>query len=253
MKANLKCRYSLVELMCVMFITVALMALLIPSLERVKGMARKTFCRNNLQQMLVCTNLYKADNRGALPYVSLWLVDFSFLSNYITGFGMTMCPDTEDVVSKVGDLVGDTSYHYMGSRYDWERNNVAFGDGTEYGYDPENPGIAEQLSKKEERVIYDKSDIVHYGFFNVVHMDSSHVESLPSSEYANFWYYDYAGDIDLSEDATNNVNEFRNNLTYRHTNNGHGNNEDGVDCSNPGQGWMGKWEDVSAGFDDEKQ
>jgi len=251
MKTSLKSRYTLIEIMCVIFVTVALMAMLIPGFERAKGMARKTFCRNNLQQMLVCTNLYKADNKGALPYLSLWLVDFSFLANYIEGFGMTVCPDTEDIVRSSDNLVGDTSYHYMGSLYDWAKNYQATGDGAEYGFDPSNPAIAEQLSEKEERVIYDKSNIVHYGFFNVVHLDSAHIESLPTSEYNNFFYYNNSGNIEFSSDASANVNEYRNNFMFRHTNNGHGNNEDGVDCSNPG-GWRGKWEDVSAGFDDEK-
>jgi hypothetical protein len=35
-------------------------------------------------------------------------------------------------------------------------------------------------------------------------------------------------------------------------NHGHGNNEDGVDCSNPGEGWWRNKEDLSPGVDDEK-
>ncbi|OGV38679.1 MAG: hypothetical protein A2020_03910 [Lentisphaerae bacterium GWF2_45_14] len=271
-KSCLRNCFSLVELLSVTCIAIAIIALLFPALERAKGMARKTFCKGNLQQMVVCTNLYKADNRGTLPYSSVWLVDFSFLSNYITNFDMAVCPDTEDSVVAASDLVGNTSYHYMGSRYDWEKNFTASGDGSEYGFDTGNAEVASLLSSKEEKVVYDRSDILHYGMFNVVHLDGGHVESLAAANYSNFWYYDDSGSLDSTSDRTRNTNRHR----YRHgntyaegsgngygdtesdagseqTNNGHGNNEDGVDCSNPGQGNGGPngEEDPSGTVDDE--
>lgn len=297
-KSCLRC-FSLVELLSVTCIAVAIIALLFPALERAKGMARKTFCKNNLQQMVVTTNLYKADNNGSLPYSSVWLVDFSFLSNYITNFDMAVCPDTDDDVATSADLVGNTSYHYMGSRYDWTKNSTASGDGSEYGFDSTNSDIASLLASKEEKVIYDRSDLFHYGMFNVVHLDSGHAESLAATNYNNFWYYDESGSLDTSSDRTKNCNRHR----YRHrngntytegngngygstdgdagseysengssdstssdstssdstedgkNNNGHGNNEDGVDCSNPGQGNGGPngTEDASGTVDDESK
>ena len=204
---------------------------------------------------------------------------------------MAVCPDTDDNVASTVDLVGNTSYHYMGSRSDWEKNPL---DGIEYGFDISNPDIAAQLSEREEKVVYDRSDLFHYGMFNVVHLDSGHVESLAAANYSNFWYYDDSGSLDTTNDRTRNRHRYRHRYgnTYTngngngygstdgdagseysdngssdtttttssddssdsgHNNNGHGNNEDGVDCSNPGQGNGGPngEEDASGTVDDE--
>lgn len=284
-KSCLRC-FSLVELLSVTCIAVALIALLFPALERAKGMARKTFCKANLQQMISVVNLYKTDNRGALPYYNEnWLVNFSFLKDYINGFDIAVCPDTDDSVTGEDDLTnGNTSYHYMGSRYDWEKNSS---DGSGYGFDLSNATIASLLSSREEKVIYDRSDAFHYGMFNVVYLESGHVESLPASSYSNFWFYDDAGPLSLDTSSDRTKNCARNRNRYRHgntdadseysdngssdtttttttttastedgkNNNGHGNNEDGVDCSNPGQGNGGPngTEDASGTVDDESK
>jgi hypothetical protein len=307
--------------MAVTAIVMVMVALLFPALERAKGIAKKIYCKNNLHEMIVICNLYKVDNKGALPYSSTWLTDFSFCSDYIQDFGIAMCPDTEDSVQSASDLFGNTSYHYMGSSYDWEKNFASTGDGTEYGFDPSNSEISSLLSSREQKVIYDKSDVAHYGFFNVAFLEDGHVDAQPASSFDNYWFFDEAGNIDSSGDRSRNCNRWRHRYRHGntacngsgngygdtdgdagseyengngngssnsvsddssddssssssgngngnssssdttsddssesgHTNNGHGNNEDGVDCSNPGQGNGGPngEEDASGDVDDE--
>lgn len=223
-RSKLKRSFSLVELMAVTAIIMVMVALLFPALERAKGIAKKIYCKNNLHEMVVVCNLYKVDNKGALPYSSTWLTDFSFCSNYIQDFGIAMCPDTEDSVQVASDLVGNTSYHYMGSSYDWEKNYAATGDGSEYGFDPSNSEIASLLSSREQKVIYDKSDAAHYGFFNVAFLEDGHVDSQPASAFDNYWFFDEVGNVDSSGDRARNCNRWRH--RYRHGNtacNGSGN------------------------------
>ncbi len=292
MKTKRRTRWSftLIELMAVTTIVIALTALLLPALERAKGIAKSTYCKSNLRQMMTLTNLYKKDNNLNLPYTSTWLVDFSFCADYVDTYGVAMCPDTDDKVSVASDLVGNTSYHYMGSSYDWDKNFADSSDGVEYGFDSANSQIASLLSDREQKVIYDKSDVSHYGQYNVAFLDSGHVEAQAASTFGNFWYFDDTGNLDFSGDRTRNCNRWMNRHRYRHgntytngngngygstdgdagsesnenssttsddgsstddgqTNNGHGNNEDGVDCSNPGQGSGGPNGEVDASGD----
>ena len=243
-----KTAFSMIEILVVCTILMVLVSLMLPALSRAQGMARKTFCLSNIRQIAQTTNLYKTDARGVLPYTSTWLVDFSFLPKYISNYKVAVCPDTDDVVSSEQDLVGNTSYHYMGTRYDWEKNNLASGDGSEYGFDATNSEIAQLLSERQEKVIYDRTSSVHYGFFNVVFLESMQARSVMSGEYGNYWYFADAGNVDCTG---NPANATQNKV---HNNNGHGNNVDGVDCSNPGQGNGGPngGTDASGSVDDEK-
>jgi len=168
------------------------------SFIRAKEIARRAYCLNNLKQISTLANLYNID-RGAAPYTQNWLVDFTFCSDYLQDFRVLECPSMDDRVRTQTDLNGNTSYHYMGSRQDWLRNNAANGDGTEYGFDASNSAIRNLLSNREEKLVYDRTDDVHYGIFNVVYVESSSADSFPRGEASKFWFVAESGSLNFPE------------------------------------------------------
>lgn len=194
-------KFTLIELLVACAIIMVLFSLLVHSFVRAKEIARRIYCVNNLHQAATVANIYNSDH-GRLPYSSNWLIDFTFLSDYIPSYQIMECPETEDKVSSSADLLGNTSYHYMGDRYEWLKNNETNGDGSEYGFDASNPSIASLLSQREEKVMYDKTDTVHYGFFNVAFLESSHIESYPQPKSGDFWFITESGTLNFpAEDA----------------------------------------------------
>ncbi|MCH7558600.1 MAG: type II secretion system protein [Planctomycetes bacterium] len=59
--------FTLIELLVVIAIIALLMAILMPSLQRVKKMAQATVCRSNVKQWGLIFRLYANDNEGKLP------------------------------------------------------------------------------------------------------------------------------------------------------------------------------------------
>jgi prepilin-type N-terminal cleavage/methylation domain-containing protein/prepilin-type processing-associated H-X9-DG protein len=62
--------FTLVELLVVIGIIAALVAMLLPALRRVREQARATVCMSNLRQLGTGLSLYAHDNRGAIGYGS---------------------------------------------------------------------------------------------------------------------------------------------------------------------------------------
>ncbi len=74
--------FTLIELLVVISIIVLLMALLLPSLQRVRKQARAMVCQTNLKQWGTILALYTEDNQGRLPATVLevlWLLRGSSL------------------------------------------------------------------------------------------------------------------------------------------------------------------------------
>lgn len=68
-----KTGFTLVELLVVISIIALLMAILLPSLQRVRRKAQGIICRSNLKQYGIATRMYLDDNEGSFPYVNTWL------------------------------------------------------------------------------------------------------------------------------------------------------------------------------------
>ncbi len=68
--------FTLIELLVVISIVVLLMALLLPSLQRVRNQARAVVCQTNLKQWGTILALYTEDNQGRLGSMggALWLL-----------------------------------------------------------------------------------------------------------------------------------------------------------------------------------
>jgi len=188
--------FTVIELLVVMAVVMVIFSVLCHSFIRAKEIARRAYCLNNLKQVSTIANLYNID-RGATPYTSHWLVDFTFCADYLQSYKVLECPSMDDRVRTLSDLNGNTSYHYMGSRQDWLRNNVASGDGTEYGFDATNSVIANLVGGREEKIVYDKTDGVHAGIFNVVYIESSSAEYFSGNQSSNFWFMTESGSLNF--------------------------------------------------------
>ncbi len=60
--------FTLIELLVVISIIALLLTILLPSLQKVKQIARRTVCKSNLRQLGVSLLLYAEDYKGKFPY-----------------------------------------------------------------------------------------------------------------------------------------------------------------------------------------
>ncbi|MHC4559645.1 MAG: type II secretion system protein, partial [Planctomycetota bacterium] len=59
--------FTLIELLVVIAIIALLMAILLPTLQRIKSQAKSVACQSNLRQWGVVCCMYAEDNEGKLP------------------------------------------------------------------------------------------------------------------------------------------------------------------------------------------
>ena len=190
--------FTVIELLVVLAVVLVIFSIMCHGFVRAKEIARRAYCLNNLRQVSTLANLYNVD-RGATPYSQNWLVDFSFCSDYLETYGVLECPSMDDHVRNQSDLNGNTSYHYMGDRQDWLKNNIACGDGTEYGFDATNPAIKNLLNNRIEKIVYDKTNDVHEGIFNIVYIESSNAEIGYGLDDNKFWFMAESGSLNFPE------------------------------------------------------
>ncbi|MBN1974110.1 MAG: type II secretion system protein [Sedimentisphaerales bacterium] len=65
--------FTLIELLVVIAIIAVLLAILMPSLQKVRKQAQGIVCQSNLKQYGIAMNMYLDSNDNTFPYVNTWL------------------------------------------------------------------------------------------------------------------------------------------------------------------------------------
>ncbi len=85
--------FSLVELLVVVSILTLLLALLTPSLQRARALARDSICRSNLSQLSRAHSAYTVNSRGEFFPYNGGIIYMAFLEKYHTIHELRLCPD----------------------------------------------------------------------------------------------------------------------------------------------------------------
>ncbi|MDD7987092.1 type II secretion system protein [Lentisphaera marina] len=212
--------FSIFEVLVVLSILSILASLIFSSFGFARDEAKRTQCLNNLRQIQSIVEVFKKDHRATPSAEHKY--DFRFAQNYVdeSSLAIFRCPgDKLELVNTDLEeawffpvLNYGTSYEYIPSKKDAEN-------------DPEDDfsGIYEFM------MIYDKDARFHNGRFNVVYlhgMDNNNGGIARTENHKpGITPPRVTGDPEGEDDPEG---EGRNN-------HGHGNNEDGVDMSNPGK------------------
>ena len=116
--------FTLVELLVVIAIIAILAGLLMPTLGKVKGKARDTYCLNNLRQLGIAVLTYAQDHNSRLPAAEgvptspadspPWPRIRDLLSSYVGGSaGVFKCPNDNGILDTMNYFTQE------GSSYEW--------------------------------------------------------------------------------------------------------------------------------------
>ena len=73
--------FTMVELLVVIGIIAALIAILLPALKGARDSAKRTQCLSNLRQIGIGVMTYAADSKGLIPYTQQWDDDIVYTNN----------------------------------------------------------------------------------------------------------------------------------------------------------------------------
>ncbi|NIA06438.1 MAG: prepilin-type N-terminal cleavage/methylation domain-containing protein [Actinobacteria bacterium] len=144
--------FTLIELLVVVAIIALLVAILLPSLQEAKELARQVVCVSNVRSITLATIMYAGDNGGYFPIDPLWIPDGTggMLSNelrksgqwgnlgllyagsYVGDHRLLYCPSAGG--DPFSDMVNETlPDRYYGIEYwDWWNDRPGGGDAAGY-------------------------------------------------------------------------------------------------------------------------
>ena len=162
-----KQHFSIMEVIVVMAVMMTVMSIIFSAMKTSSDLSKKVTCMSNIAQIRAYTELYRKDH-GMLPYSNIWLTDFSYAADYMSGtdgLGVFTCPGSDDdALTTTDQLTQNTSYYYVPARAVLEEN---LADGSLYGFSLINLNA---LANKNQLVIYDKSPDHHNGKINIAYL-----------------------------------------------------------------------------------
>ncbi|MGE5296406.1 MAG: type II secretion system protein [Solirubrobacterales bacterium] len=141
--------FTLIELLVVISIIAILMAIIMPSLNRVRTQAQLTVCRNNLRNYGVIGRMYSDDFEGEFPYSFSWLykenlacawhrADLNLdrypekagcLWPYLKGQEINLCPQFDKVAREMSCSNCRGATYAVDPQYGYTMNSYLNGDG----------------------------------------------------------------------------------------------------------------------------
>lgn len=254
---------TLIELLVVLAIIGIIASIIMPTLRQARESAIKTDCVNNLKQISYAYVMYE-DDWGVYPEDGFMLDDFSPIYTYINSLEVFDCKASDDYqVTDTSHLDGATDYLRNGV-YDVTDAQA----GINWELEAQDPLWTDQfaiafLGYYQKQFVDKLSDLMFKAVednpYNISDEDALIVASLGEGVYdrdinnhrkINFVAMDGTYSELISAESVWQIDDNGNASTG---NNGHGNNDDGVDSSNPGQGQGGPngAEDSDPAVDDE--
>lgn len=113
--------FTLIELLVVVAIIVALIAILLPSLNKAVAISQSAVCSSNLHQWSVALFSYGADHQRSFPLYTSDVTPFERIRKYYQADGLKACASATtpyNLPALGGTSIGGPQHAYVEARYD---------------------------------------------------------------------------------------------------------------------------------------